>query len=36
MPRRKKFPWILILIVLLAVAVFGKLQLDDRLSDHLE
>jgi Tfp pilus assembly protein PilX len=36
MARRRKFPWILVVIALLAVAVFGKLKLDDRLSDHVE
>lgn len=36
MARRKTFPWIIAVIVLLAIAVIGKLKLDDRLSDRLD
>ena len=36
MARRKTLPWLIVVIVLLAIAVIGKLKLDDRLSDRLE
>ncbi len=34
--RRKTLPWIIAVIVLLAIAVVGKLALSDRLSDRLD
>ena len=36
MARRKTLPWLIVVIVLLAIAVIGKLKLDDRLSDRLD
>jgi hypothetical protein len=36
MARRKTFPWIIAVIVLLAIVVVGKLKWSDRLSDHVD
>ena len=36
MARRKTFPWLIAVIVLLAIAVIGQLKLSDRLSDRLD
>ena len=36
MARRKTLPWIIAVLVVLAIAVIAKLKISDRLSDRLD